>query len=47
VHYNLGVLYETDLKQPSKARPHYERFLELAPGDPDAVTVRAWLKALE
>jgi|GEM_PF-2755543 len=42
-HYNLGVLYDDDLKNPEKARYHYERFLELAPDDKDAARVREWL----
>ncbi len=45
-HYNLGILYEVDLKQPRKAIAHYERFLELAPNDRDARQVRTWLVAL-
>jgi tetratricopeptide (TPR) repeat protein len=46
-HYNLGVLYDDDLHEPAKARIHYERFLELAPGDRDAPMVREWLSGLE
>jgi regulator of sirC expression with transglutaminase-like and TPR domain len=47
VHYNLGILYEDDLKKPSKAREHYTRFLELAPEDRDAPKVREWLARLK
>ena len=46
-HYNLGVLYDDDLKQPGKAKHHYERFLALSPDGADAVQVRDWLMALE
>jgi len=46
IHYNLGILYEDDLKNRIEARKHYERFLELAPHDPDAPTVREWLSLL-
>ena len=46
LHYNLGILYEDNLKQRRKARNHYERFLELAPNDPDAPKVIEWLKNL-
>jgi len=46
LHYNLGILYEDNLQKRKKARHHYERFLELAPNDPDAPNVVAWLKEL-
>ena len=45
-HYNLGVLYEDDLKNAARARRHYEYFLQLAPGDLAAPEVRTWLMAL-
>jgi tetratricopeptide (TPR) repeat protein len=32
-HYNLGVLYKYFLEQPERARPHFEKVRELAPGD--------------
>lgn len=47
VHFNLGILYEDDLKDLKKARKHYERFLVLAPNDADAARVREWLTALD
>jgi len=47
VHYNLGILYEDDLKKPSKARVHYARFLELSPDDRDAPKVREWMSRLK
>lgn len=46
VHYNLGILYEDNLKLPGKAKTHYRRFLELAPTDADAQKVREWLSEL-
>lgn len=46
LHYNLGILYDDNLGNDKKARLHYERFLELAPNDPDAPNVVKWLKEL-
>ena len=46
VHYNLGILYDDNLKDPKKARKHYELFLDLAPNDEDAQSVKQWLKEL-
>ena len=46
VHYNLGILYDDDLKDPDKAREHYQRFMELAPNDKDAAQVQEWLLSL-
>ena len=46
LHYNMGILYGEHLKQPAKARRHYERFLELAPNDRDAPVVMQWLREL-
>ncbi len=46
LHYNLGILYDDNLGDAKKARLHYERFLELAPSDPDAPNVIKWLKEL-
>jgi tetratricopeptide (TPR) repeat protein len=47
VHYNLGILYDDDLKDHKQARLHYKRFLELAPNDKDAPRVSEWLMSLE
>jgi tetratricopeptide (TPR) repeat protein len=47
VNYNLGILYDDDLKDKSKARTYYQRFLELAPDDKDAPRVREWLLTLQ
>lgn len=46
LHYNLGILYDDNLNKPKKARQHYERFLELAPNDPDVPNVVKWLSEL-
>jgi tetratricopeptide (TPR) repeat protein len=45
-HYNLGILYDDNLGNAKKAIHHYQRFLELAPTDPDAPNVVSWMKAL-
>ncbi len=45
-HFNLGILYDDHLEDRAKARKHYERFLELAPDDPDVPRVIQWLKLL-
>ena len=46
VHYNLAILYDDNFKDKKKAKYHYERFLELAPEDPDAPKVREWLSSI-
>lgn len=43
-HYLLGILYSQNLQQADTARKHYEKFLELAPNDPSAPAIQAWLK---
>ncbi len=47
VHYNLGILYDDELKSPAKAVVHYRRYLKLSPHGPDADQVRNWLMKLE
>lgn len=47
VHYNLGILYDDEMKQPEKAMVHYRRYLQLNPHGPDADHVRTWLMKLE
>jgi len=47
VHYNLGILYDDELKSPEKAVVHYRRYLKLSPHGPDADQVRNWLMRLE
>jgi tetratricopeptide (TPR) repeat protein len=44
-HYVLGMLYARNRQAGALARRHYQRFLELAPRDPSAPSVRAWLRA--
>lgn len=46
-HYNLGILYDDSLRNRSKAKLHYKRFVELAPQDPDAGNVQGWLMSLK
>lgn len=46
-HYNLGVMYDESLGNRVKAREHYQRFVELAPQDPDAAKVQEWLLSLK
>lgn len=46
IHFNLGILYDDHLDNRDKARTHYERFLELAPDDPDVPRVVQWLTVL-
>lgn len=42
----LGLLYESDLKQPEKARACFERFLALSPESPNAGDVRGRIERL-
>ena len=44
-HYLLGLSY-TNLGDPGSARTHFEKFLELAPEDPDAATAQEMLDYL-
>lgn len=43
IHFNLGVLYDEELKDSAKAAFHYRKYLDLRPEASDAQTVRAWL----
>jgi tetratricopeptide (TPR) repeat protein len=47
VHYNLGILYDDNLGNASKALHHYQSFLDLAPHDKDAPNVIEWMSALQ
>lgn len=47
VHYNLAILYDDDLGRKADAKRHYEKFLELAPNDPDAAHVLEWLSMMD
>lgn len=42
-HYALGVIFSGKPETTGKARQHYERFLALAPNDPSAPAIRAWI----
>lgn len=42
-HLAVGNIYAEQLRQPARARPHYQRFLELDPRNSQAGTVRYWL----
>jgi len=44
--YNLGVLYDDDLKDRKKAKAHYQKYLLLDPNSQDRATVLEWLKSL-
>jgi tetratricopeptide (TPR) repeat protein len=47
VHYNLGILYDENLKRPRRAALHYRRYLRLRPHARDRDQVRGWLDTLE
>jgi len=42
-HLALANLYAQQLHQPAKARPHYERVLDLDPSLPQAAAISQWL----
>jgi tetratricopeptide (TPR) repeat protein len=44
-HLALGNLYAQQLKQPARAREHYQRVLEIDPRNPQALAIRDWLTA--
>ena len=46
-HFNLGVVLDADLGDPASAIAAWERFLELAPGAPNAARVRDRLRQLD
>ncbi len=41
----LGNLYAEQLRDPARARPHYLKWLELDPHNPQATNIRFWLSA--
>lgn len=47
IHYNLGILYDDDLRDKEAARKHYSRFLELSPSEEDRAQVQEWLSSLQ
>ena len=44
-HLALGYFYANQLRQPAKARPHYQRVIDLDPQNPKADSIRYWLSA--
>ncbi len=47
VHFNLGILYDQDLKNKAKAALHYRTYLKLNPYGSDSDAVKQWLMAIE
>lgn len=43
-HFVLANLYSQQFGQPTRARPHYLRVLELRPQHPQATAIRFWLR---
>ncbi|HTI70732.1 MAG TPA: tetratricopeptide repeat protein [Candidatus Limnocylindria bacterium] len=43
LHLTLASLYARELIEPDKARPHYEKVIDLNPQHPKADAIRAWL----
>ncbi len=41
----LAGLYVRELRDPTRARPHYRRVLDLDPNHPQAAAIRTWLEA--
>ena len=41
----LGNLYAEQMREPAQARPHYLKWLELDPHNPQATNIRFWLSA--
>jgi len=46
-HYNLGVLYDQNLRKYRKAVSHYRRYLKLRPDAEDVNEVRIWMTMCE
>jgi len=44
-HLAIANIYALSLNQPDKARPHYQKVIEIDPQDPQAATIRNWLNA--
>lgn len=47
VHYNLGVLYDTQLADRGRAISHFTAYVELQPNAPDSALVRLWMREAE
>lgn len=43
VHYNLGILYDENLNDKTRAAMHYRRYLKLRPSGSDVDSVKNWL----
>ena len=39
----LGNIYAEQMRDPAQARPHYLKWLELDPQNPQAINIRFWL----
>ena len=44
-HFAVGNLYANQLRQPARAREHYQKVLELNPNFSQAGIIRSWLGA--
>ena len=44
-HLALGNLYAQQLHEPTKAREHFTKVLEIDPHNPQAAAIRSWLAA--
>ncbi|OGV66892.1 MAG: hypothetical protein A2283_23065 [Lentisphaerae bacterium RIFOXYA12_FULL_48_11] len=47
VHYNLGILYDENLNDKTRAAMHYRRYLKLRPSGPDVDSVKNWLMNID
>ena len=47
VHYNLGILYDDELKNKRRAAMHYRKYLRLRPHGADFDKVKGWLMDIE
>ena len=46
-HYNLAVIYDTELKDTERALEHYREYVRVAPSSPEAPRVLEWIKDKE
>jgi tetratricopeptide (TPR) repeat protein len=46
-HYNLAVIYDTELKNTEEALRHYRAYIQAAPNSPEAPRVLEWIKDKE
>jgi tetratricopeptide (TPR) repeat protein len=47
IHYNLGILYDDELKDRTRALMHYRKYLKLSPHAPDQDQVENWILQIE